>query len=248
MQTINKEIIENNYIEEYTSNRKIDSFTVAAPKINLLSYELWKYNWSAVNITGSYTAHHNFVHYDFHTLEAKAARVLFAINNIYNICELKKGTYTISFEVFNVSGDYVFKDISCSIQYVKYGEINVEKLFIGYFKAENGIQNFTFNIEDDKCLFLNIYIAHDFLANNGTSRDLAFDFMFLGLTPGEEPLVRSQTSFSTKPNILMSSSKNIIGEYQISNDIRRHLNQTERHILNCQNIFNTDTMIQMKNI
>ena len=66
---------------------------------------------------------------------------------------------------------------------------------------------------------------------------LSFDIVFLGLFEGELSVERPSDNIGESPEVVIENSNNIIGEYEISTNIQRHLGQIERHISAFDNNF-----------
>ena len=74
---INEKVQDNNYVRQYTTSRKVSSFTIKAPYVNLLPFDAWKDNWRAENIEGCYTDCHGYIHYNFKSMPYSTAKRLF---------------------------------------------------------------------------------------------------------------------------------------------------------------------------
>ena len=235
--TIRATIQNNNYVGEYTSEQEMTAYTIYAPKINLLPYDIWSSNFTISGLNDCYINYNGMIHYDFNNLPYTANKVLFGINNIQNICELSKGIYTISYHLSDVSGTYSLVNANCVKAYRIIGE-NIDRYTtIGSITIKPGSNEsyaFQFNVNDNE-LITNIYIGYQFLQWATSGKDLNFNFTFLGMTKGEIPIYRQTNSSSESPQMFSENTNYKVGDYKLSINIVRHLLQIERHIAKYNN-------------
>lgn len=230
---------ENSCVRKHTKEEEIKDFTIEAPVINLLPFDIIKDNFYVNNLNGSYTIDNEIIHFDFHTMPYTARKCLFNLRNVQNLCELSEGTYTLTFELYNIKGSQPLTGINCYRYYRVLGNNADSSANIGLLNARqggDGVFSLTFDVLENE-ITTNFYIGIDFWAWVSNGRDLSFDFRFIGLVKGTKPLIRANNFFIEAPQIHITNSENIIGKYKISNNIRRHLTQIERHIMSKEGLF-----------
>lgn len=226
---------ENNYIRYHTKEDNVNEFTIEAPMINLLPQDKLKNNHMVNNMNGSYTEYaNNLIHFDFTKyIPYTSSKTIYYIKNIQNIADITPGTYTLSYALSNIKGSQSLLNIPCYktsrilnnnvSDVVNIGIMNVKE-------GADGIYDLTFDIAENEILS-ELRLGCDFWTWVNGTRELSFDFVFLGLTKGDKPLTRTQDVFSEDPKIFVGNNNITLGNYQISNNLKRHLAQLERHIM-----------------
>lgn len=234
-------ISENNFTKYYTPETDVNSIRLTAPAINLLPYERYCKYASPINFDGAFVNEYGSYHFDFSNgLTNTAGRRLLQINNIQNIVDFKPGRYTVCLRVKNIKGTYNLGNAGCwgnyyTISTGAIGSITFGQIIITPGNADY-IYNFVFDISDNQLLYT-LCFGSDILSYSTAQRDLSFDVEFIGLFNGEISIERPSNTISERPRITISNSDSIIGEYKISTNIMRHLNQIERHIVSKNDVF-----------
>lgn len=218
---------ENNGYQKYTREKTITQMSIAAPTINYFPSDFWIPNCSFGSMKNVITKHSNFIHYDFNNIGYTSGMNLLYIP-IYNCTDFKEGQkYTLSYRFMNIKGTY--DATKMSFDWNLNGSMRIKS---GIFPQER-ILTITFTAEKKMT-----FIAWGYGNNWWQPRDISFDLQILGLTEGEVPITHSYNTFLPSPKISTSNTYNILGKYNVSRDIRRHIKQLERGIVKDENVFN----------
>lgn len=228
-------IEENNNLQKYTKERTILSTSIEASLINYLplDYSMSENHCRTSYINNTLTKMGSHFHMDFSNINYISGASIFLIDltNIVNL-EIDQ-TYTFSFRISNVGGTYNSSSFKYPWVIVKNSSDSGGKRISSDWYPKNGFYSFTFTPTDTVS-----YIVWGRNYSWITTKDLQFDIELIGLVKGEKPIQRSYNSFSTQPNISISNTNSVLGEYPISRDVRRHLLQVERNIQKQENTFN----------
>lgn len=224
--TLPVELTGNNGTYNYTRERDILEMSVQSPKNNnLLPFEYIIDNYST-SYNNGLTRSGRIFHFDFSKINStnQATCLLIKIDNR----QLKKNTeYTLSFKIHDIYGTK-FSNFE-----VLYRVEDTNLRTIKYVNLQEGLYSLTFVTPEDYHIN-EIRFGH---FNWATQSKDYFDIEVIGISEGKEQPQSINYAIFNKPVISVSNSTNILGEYELSRKINRHIKQLERNITKEQDTF-----------
>lgn len=230
--TLPVELTGNNGTYNYTRERDILEMSVQSPsKINLLPMDYVIENTTTNYTNGELTRKGKIFTFDFSNLSHINDGHLLQINLSNGVRFKKNIPYTLTYRIHKVSGTAIQ---DCGGWYIRYNDnTNLTIATETNASRNEGTHSYTFIITDDKTPRWLYFGSRAWIRPS----EYSFSIEILSLVEGEISLERVNNTIFNKPVISVSNSTNILGEYELSRKMNRHIKQLERNITKEQDTF-----------
>lgn len=234
----------NNASYPYTREKDILEMSVQASSLNILPYSVQKEKCFC-DYDGLMERRGHIFHYDFNNLPYKPILPLFGVNlgEIYdsaNAGNIYRMIYRFS-NVYNNRKDnatLTFNVVTSNSKGVSIAENVISGNSWKFVNNNDGLFETVFLLTPE-ITSINI-MGGSYLKKF----DAAFDLEVIGIyrVNEEESIInledfRCYTNFSSTSKISISDTNTILGDYEISRKIRRHINQMERKLISLYNVY-----------
>lgn len=218
--------------QKYTRNKDLINISIEAPARNYIPIEFQRDSWSSTYTSG--VEYNNFyIHVDYSKITPISYQAIcyqIPVNNI----GLKKGKkYALTYCIENVVGTTTKNAGYIDLTYT---DGTSSTTLSNSVPIESGVKTIIFTCNGNPN-YLRLR-ASTWLYQNATSYDLQFYGLY-EVDENDKPLgIKPTLSIGNSPIVTTSEDGNIIGKYELTRNVRRHLMQIERKIKSMEDTYN----------